>query len=1133
MSTDSNPFTDRGDYVQPASTSPVTIILIVLAVLFFVFLGCVGFIGTATYQHVRPAPKVTLPSRETGQANVAAEFRNSVKVAFENKVDSDGVQPSPDAITDAVQRTLSAAREGSRLPLNVPMFIESVMRSPFAEDIGFADQLMLRNSLNLYPPELLQSAYAEILAIHRDPSNPQLATVDLLLYADEQHATSNRWYLVEVNDRWELYDWLNLEFALRASDEWALFYAEDAQGTSRVLSLIERAESLYYDNDEEDAYATLRRAESVSVHPAAAAYAKLQIAYTWMDLGDYAEAKRVLLAIDHPDSCLGVWISLADCGVMLGEYEEGIRYAEKALAQCERHPNSLSTLSALYSSLEREQDSADALADSLRLLPADSNTFYEVWNNGRIKDLPALLASLTATDEDGDYRWLLLVTGVSHDPDWGDAVLKRLQARDDVPKGIIELTQGELAAASEDLDGAARWCLKAIQQATSEDIRERARSDHRDYRLRDGSVKELFAESQNARETLINLLDDASEYGLEGDYLQIAQVIETDERLSPFPIRFAAAGYLYSEEGDNEKAAERFERFLQTSPTLSEDEIWIEELAESRMAVSWLESGKIDRFLQRWANDESRVEQALGYCTADPWGPNAEAILISSDKSSTHEWIAEVVRAERGIVESQTSDVGYGDLSDQRRKWLERYANCIVTSKASFEESTSIRQSLAASLAGLLVETGLPSTSVTVEDDIRPTFVDAGIRLACDIAGAEQFRDWSNRIDEIPAEDSYLVDRCWQSVGKYHQRRGAYERAIDAYEKGRIAAREDADDYNVELATKEIADCYFALGDADNAISSLRELVDPDFELLPECERRLVAGDVAGLIDELRKQDESAALRWLTNHDVRWRLWQVPDCHLVAQAFSSFTPKPIWVQDSAALIFPIDKTFETGRIEQAARAALEGETHVRDLGMGGWMINGGKCGRILLVEELERFDTSILPKRLAKELDAETKTLNVYLMDADPKPAERLFRMLSQLADSDAIAASWSSYTWHGEDLQEQLAWNGHVPLNHRTVHEWLEPLYATTVVDAGDDEPTEAPAKEWSERIDAAGNQLNVQIATCYLWNENLPAEATAIDANTLRITVVPGKDSAIHPMIRAGVSIRLPHSLVKLPGE
>ena len=1041
MSTDSNPFIDRDDYVQPASTSPVKIILIALAVLFFVFLGCVGFIGTATYRHVRPTPKVTLPPRESGQADVAAEFRNSVKEAFENKVDSDGVQSNPDAITDAVQRTLVAAREGSRLPLNVPMFIESVMRSPFAENIGFADHLMLRNSLTLYPPELLQSDYAEVLAIHRDPSNPQLATVDLLLYADEQQATSNRWYLVEVGGRWELYDWLNLEFALRASDEWALYYAEDAGGTSRVLSLIERAENLYYDNGEDDAYATLRRAESVSVDPAALAYAKLQIAYTWMEFGDYAESRRVLLTIENPDCCWGVWTSLADCGVALAKHEEGIRYAEKALAQCEHHPNPLASLASLYLSLEREQDSADAVADSLRLIPADRNAFYDVWHNGRIKDLPTLLASLTATDEDGDYRWLLLVTGARRDAEWGDATLKRLQARDDVPNGIMELMQGALAAASEDLDGAARWSLKATREAISEEIRERARSEHRDYRLRDGRVKEFFAESPNARETLVRLLDDASEYGLEGDYLQIAQFIETDERLFPFPVRFAAAGYLYSEKGDDEKAAERFERFLQSSPTLSEEETWIEELAESHMAVSWLEAGKIDRFLQRWPNDELRVERALEYCTADPWGPNAEAILKSSDKGSSHEWIAEVVRAERGIVESQANDVGYGDLSDQRRQWLKRYANCIATCKTSFEESALIRQSMAVSLAGLLVETGLPSNSVTLDEDIRGTFIDTGVRLASDVAGAAQLRDWSSRIDEIPPKDSHLVDGCWQSVGDYYQRRGAYEKAINAYEKC-VSIAEDADDYNVHLATRGIADCYYALGDADQAISTLSKLADPDIECIPECERCLAARDVAGLIEELSKLDESIASRWLTDHDVRWRLWQLPDCHLVAKAFASFTPKPIWVQDSASLIVPETRTFETARIEQAVRAAFEGESIVRELGMGGWMVTGNECGRLLLAENRERFDTSILPQRLAAELDAETKTLNVYLMDADPKPVERLFTMLSLLAGSDAIAASWSSYIWHGKSVKDQLAWNGHVPLNHRTVHELLETLY-------------------------------------------------------------------------------------------
>ena len=85
----------------------------------------------------------------------------------------------------------------------------------------------------------------------------------------------------------------------------------------------------------------------------------------------------------------------------------------------------------------------------------------------------------------------------------------------------------------------------------------------------------------------------------------------------------------------------------------------------------------------------------------------------------------------------------------------------------------------------------------------------------------------------------------------------------------------------------------------------------------------------------------------------------------------------------------------------------------------------------------------------------------------------------------------------------------------------------------AADEDPIEDPLELWSERIDSAGNRLNVQIVTCYLWDEKLPAEATAIDADTWRLLVVPQQDSVIHPMIRAGVPIRLPHSLVELPGE
>ena len=627
MSTEPNPFADRQDYTPAKASNPIAIIFITLVIGFVVFACLVGFIARTAYKHARPTPKVTLQPRDAG-ASVETErdeFRQSVSAAIAGNADvSDG------EIEDMVHRTLKALRAGGQVPLNLPMFIEAVMRSPYAEGLNLSDQIMLRRSLSMYPPDMMDSDYENILAIRRDTKNPELATVDMFLYTRQEQSLSTRWYLVRSNDRWEVYDWSTVEFALRISDEYAMFFSEEEespnQGTTYVIELIDEASEQFLNGDNDAAYATLRRAERVPVHPAATAYAKLQIAYGWMGVDDYAESKRVLLSVREPDSCWGVWPSLAVCCAFLEEYEEGIEYAMNAKRQCEHHPNAESVLSTLYSNLGRDEESADAIAKTLRLLPADDDAFYDVWDAARTKDLSVLLSSVDANSDQTESRWLMLVSQAGYDAPWGRLVLERIKARSDVPQGITELIRGQLEADAGNLDAAVKWTLQAMQ-SESEGIRDRARTEHLNQRLQQGKVTELFGESQNARQTAVDMLYEASEYGIVGDYESVARMVEGEQRLAQFPIRVALAGYLYFDAGESDKAIELLESYRTASPTPSESEDWIIHLVDSSLATLWLEGGEMEKFLGEWASDETRMTQALNHLQEDIWSASANKFL--------------------------------------------------------------------------------------------------------------------------------------------------------------------------------------------------------------------------------------------------------------------------------------------------------------------------------------------------------------------------------------------------------------------------------------------------------------------------------------------------------------------------
>ncbi|MEL6107266.1 MAG: tetratricopeptide repeat protein, partial [Planctomycetota bacterium] len=750
MSTEPNPFADRDHYpMRPKTRNPLVIVATVLGIAFVGLLFLVGTVALTAYRHVRPSPTVSLSPRSHDLRTEFRQFEDSVGAAFHGAV-SDEHAEIENMLCDAFEKS----RAGRSVTFNLPMFIESVMQSPYADGIDLREQFLLRKSLTVYPPEVIASDYERVLTIHTDTQNPKLARADLFLYTSEDQAVSTRVYLVRSRRGWEVYDILKLEDGLRVSDEYASYFAaqdrSNFEESAAVIELIEEATVQLGEGETETAMATLRRAETISVEPASMTFAKLRIAYCWMSMNEYAEAQRVLLTINDPERCWGVWPNLAICCTYLDDYEQAKKYADLAAAQCERHPNVESIFSTCYAAMGRSEDAADAMANALRLLPADEYFFSNVSDNARMKDLSLLLESLDKNPRAIDSRWLTLVAQCESNSQWGALLLNHVESNT-VPDGIGELIQGHLAERDGNLDAAARWSLKAMRSSNSDEIRRSARHEHMERRLLENNVPQLFAESLNARETALDLFSEA-DYGFSGDHEQAARAVQTEKRLANFPIRLALAGYLYYLADNYAKAAPLLEEFHANNRTRSEEERWIDDVADTALAELWLDAGELRKYLAQWESDEARMVQAFSYLRGDAWGTLAETFLGQPAGNPMTELIGDVLRAERDIRGSHSDAYEYGDFNPSRQEAVGRYNQAIRKARSTFSRQHEVCESLTASLTRLVVQTGLPAESVRVEVDLQERMLDVALSVATEFSDGAQMAEWAKQIDFIPQE---------------------------------------------------------------------------------------------------------------------------------------------------------------------------------------------------------------------------------------------------------------------------------------------------------------------------------------------------------------------------------------------
>ena len=493
--------------------------------------------------------------------------------------------------------------------------------------------------------------------------------------------------------------------------------------------------------------------------------------------------------------------------------------------------------------------------------------------------------------------------------------------------------------------------------------------------------------------------------------------------------------------------------------------------------------------------------------------------------------IADALRAERGIRGDESDAFEYGDFNSQRQQSLARYCDAIALADSASTDLEYLQRSLASALATLVAETGLPCDAITINDVLRWRLVDAGMATVTELSDAEKVADWSQLIDQIPTDMTVVRARNWKWVGDYHQRRGEYEHAIAAYSN----CLRDVDDdmhYLARGSAAQLAACQFALDQTDKAIAALERVADtPGQAILPECERRLVAGDTGGLLAELRRLEESVALEWLSNNNVQTRLAQLADWQSVIGEFPGISPSNLNGQSDATLIIRGAATEQ--RIRQAVNATFGTETALAAIELAhavpGWLATSSSGDRVLFLAREVKFDNSALPPLLAAAFDEPVTAIDLYPIDDRPKAFERLFRLMHELADTESIAAQWSSYLWYGKGLKEQLVWRDRVPLNHRTLKRSLVELAAGDV-----DEEAEAALdsmEDWAEWIREADGRLKVKITTpTFICEETLSAEATDVIAQDSRISVTPLKDSLIHPLIRAEVPITVPYWRVRL---
>ncbi|WP_145169846.1 tetratricopeptide repeat protein [Rubripirellula lacrimiformis] len=1183
----------RFESSQPAGRVPRTSLWVTGGIITaFLFCLCAG-LGTAVWffagQWDSSTPLADLPPRED---SVSSSFGSDAEVFNQGLLESisqseaeradqhfaadDAELPNLAAASDRdlqvrkfIQHAARSANEGGPIPFHRDMFIAAIAQSP--ETVGslhWADRFAIKGWLDDYEPVPDETdQYIRIVNIHWD-DNPILATVDVIFYSDENQADSQRWFLVHDDGKWQVYDWLSLEYGRRMSDEYAVYVAGEtrlAEGLDLIINQLGDAQTAWDAGREDVALAAVKNCETTPTMPQDRSIVLLRIAYTWMYFGRYGDALKSLQKITDPDRRWGVWPMVALCHLNMGRDEMALQAANKVLDQSPNHPRSHWLLSIVHQQMDRMDLAADEAVLALAGCPRDQSLVDSLMSYQRQQDIPALLDAMRHSTSG---TWTGLADWAAYDRSWADALVQAVDSRTDLdmPDGIRVMIDANQAWSKQEFGRAAELFLQVRSEATDRDIRRVASQDHADARVETSQFEELFRESEDPTATFSMLVH----WCFEGDFY-----------------------------GDPEKLFSAIAAWDESASSSDEDERWLTGLR------GWCHWQLIDAVTTKFSDDpnpdlaavhavaaledlsafgqwrQSVVEsqaEADGMDGEDDDGDSDESLISAVDRSiasvrlSQGQW-AEVLdqfpddvliqdRLLHGLrlggAEAMQSALDSSD--DESGPEIEFFRNRLRAELASqsgemeaadrwFGKATEAVQDLDPEgyyglhpsvleqrADGLVVHRMLPS-EVKIDEGGFADLVTRVVRRAARWGDSRSVQAWSGRA--VP--DSFDAEQLAEirvRVAETRFANGDFETAASGLggdpssdsrwsqriHRLRLQALLEADDFDAasELVKQTVNQAGDAMPQSDSADHrtppremALIALARQDTVEL----QRLLAEFPSDVVAEW--MEGSLQRRWLV------RMASKPELLPILNEYS-YTVGSVMSESTGRLFMPQDHEFSERSISAALQSATAETFRMTalkpsdDSGDTAWMADSPSGQRFLIMNSTNNVWTT--PQMSSGSGDA----VMIAVLDQMPQANRRLFQVAAAMAGDEAVAFSWldEGLSWWEGDLRDRIQWDDRVPVDPKVLHQSIQ-----TRKRSPESAEQGSAAAEGSDQIAKlpSGSVVDL-VETCMGATNRISADLIGVDLDQGRVMVRPHADGVIDPLIRKDVDYYTRIGLVQL---
>ena len=1113
-----------------------TVLIIVGCVIVAVILLCGGagiFAWFSMQNAAAPVATVTiLPSSETSSADFE-RFSSAMTQRISSSTDSTGNDVAVQVVRDELKTWLTAELEkaiepNQYIPFDNDLFHKAVMESSFAKRMPSSSKLNAKRDIprSFWYPVIENRAV--IVGIDVGDSGG-LAVAHIMEFGNGNNPDCYQFFLARVGSEWRIYDWRDLDYGRRKSDEYANFYHQ-----------IDRANSIEYDNvlrdlgrvyKETDVYddtskmiEALRVAENTRCLPEDDPEKCLNVAWYYRSISEEDKAREILEPLVGTTVATGALATLADVYFHDGKFAEAASAAERLNTLVPEHPSAHFQLARSLTKLGQHVQAAHHCLALLRLDPDNhgylSRNWYETLEQDGVDELVRLIAASGCSEliERDIGAWIKAGW-------WDQAVAQRVQTairKSELAAGPAGLlVEAKAASFAEDNSSAVELFSRAIDLATTTSLKDTARQLRREVLIESNDFERLFQLEPDHDRLAMELLDGYVDETLYFDMAKLAVELESgigQQLDKPFGKLLLANAY---EHGDDARAAVLFEEFLEWAKmnpdgvAAWDEDGWRLETVNEQCAGVFLRTHQYLKVMDRWSADTAVLWDLLQYCSAIQDQSQLDEIFCRArDNGQIPVWMIHALSARKNF------------LAGDQHQCLSELEKA-VCSVADGEETVWVRSELSGlhgQMAVVIRDVSiLERDSAALDSHFFASLTDAiidsrDIALATSVLASfnpDHFNGSEPNKRDLQRLSAMELDEQQQLVNQA-------QLAIDWMNET------DRDDLEWENLRDDALAKTILAGRKDDILQWKQDSRPGELQIPVMADLHIVAGDYSALSKTLDGFDDREIATWLGSD----RVWSYKS--LIGPIFDDLVQKHgiFNRQRQFREYFSILQSDETPvKIDNIVRALADQFENVGTpdefvSGTGkGWTIEIPGHGRVVVLWRAGGLDGfEAWPSELKEVTNGGKSILMIGFHGGRTGEFRQLFSCLPKIVNPQSLACydANSLSLWINNDkmkLADQLQWKNRLPIEHAVTTGHY--FYATNPNDFGDVNQR-ILADELEKQLEGVDDGVPAQfLVSLGFADEIIPARIRSHDRESYSVEIVTVTASKLRPEMKAGTRV------------